>query len=154
MELNVKIWLIACLGIVFLFLTTVGQSEEPAVEGLALFEQYKCNKCHKVEKDEPLPQNAKPADDGWGMGGAKAKSGPPNLWDVGSRIQNSEWLAKYLMKEVGKENGAKHKIKFKGAPEELALINSWLFGLKGEATADSLAGCSHVAECEHCKPKP
>ncbi len=140
---------VGCLSL-FLFLSSA-VGDEPTAGGKALFTEHKCAKCHKVEKE--LPKAEAPAEDEWGMGESDDKSGPPNLWDVGSSLQDSEWLAKYLKKEVAKD-GTKHKLKFKGSKEELVALTEWLIGLKGEAVADTTKACSHGTDCEHCMPKP
>ena len=86
--------------------------------GKAIFEQYKCMKCHTIES-QGIQRDGKAPE-----GGTK----PPDLSDVGNR-HKSDWIQKWLLKEE-EQHGKKHIKKFSGSDDELKTLATWLGGLK------------------------
>lgn len=85
-----------------------------ASEAREIYLKYRCIKCHsmKSENIEPLKEEL--------LKGKKIidHSGVGLEYDV-------EWLKKWLLKEVEKD-GEKHRVKFKGSPQELDTLTRWL----------------------------
>ena len=83
--------------------------------GQAAFLENKCNTCHSV--------------DSAGIAKKSKKMKGRDLSDVGNRIESTEWLNGFLLKEQEKD-GNKHKKTWKGTDEELDAIIEWIAGLK------------------------
>lgn len=132
------IMLVVCVSLTRFLTSAV--AEEPIADGNALFTQYKCVKCHKIEMEVPVLSDSLETEGGTAEG--DANSGPPNLWDYGSLVQDTEWLSRYLMKEIA-HGGKKHMMKFQGSAEELNILTLWLVSLKG-SVPDSLSAGSTV----------
>ncbi len=88
-----------------------------ASAGKDIFEDQKCAKCHTIESKGIDRSGATPP--------GKL---PPDLSGVGLK-HDSEWMQKWLMKEV-EMNGKKHMKKFSGSGEELKTLTVWLASLK------------------------
>jgi hypothetical protein len=85
--------------------------------GKAIFEQYKCNKCHTIES-QGIQRDGKPPEG----------KQPPDLSGVGLK-HNPDWMQKWLLKEE-EQNGKKHIKKFTGSDDELKTLTGWLGSLK------------------------
>jgi cytochrome c551/c552 len=105
------------LPLVLTFVVALLTSAKPlGSTGKALFEQYKCNKCHAIES-QGIARDGKPPEG----------KQPPDLSDVGSK-HKADWIQKWLMKEE-EQNGKKHIKKFSGSEDELKTVATWLAGL-------------------------
>lgn len=85
-----------------------------ASEAREIYLKYRCIKCHSIKSEniEPLKEEL--------LKGKKIidHSGVGLKYDA-------EWLKKWLLKEVEKD-GEKHRVKFKGSPQELDTLTRWL----------------------------
>jgi len=86
--------------------------DEAAEAGQQLFLAQKCNTCHAVST-VGIEAKAK----------SESMRGPDLINLAGERTP--EWLAQYLRKEIQLDD-ADHKREFKGTPEELDSMVSWL----------------------------
>ena len=106
------------------------EKEEVAVpEGQTEFLKGKCNLCHTVVAvgiGEPREESEDEEDD---------VVLPPDLSFVGSS-REAEWITLYLQKKETID-GNKHKKRYKGKDEGLAVLVDWLVSLK--APGDTLA---------------
>ncbi len=106
------------------------EKEEVAVpEGQTAFLKSKCNLCHTVVAvgiGEPREEPEDEDDD---------VALPPDLSFVGSS-REAEWTTLYLQKKETID-GNKHKKRYKGKDEDLAVLVDWLVSLK--APGDTLA---------------
>ena len=94
--------------------------EDELPSGQQTFLDQKCNICHSVQS-----------------AGIEAKTKSekmkgPDLAGITSR-RETDWIAKYLLKEV-QLDGRDHKKEFKGSKDELAALISWLEGQTPEST--------------------
>lgn len=87
--------------------------------GEVLFKAQKCNMCHKIQKPDPTVE--------------VVEGGPPNLWNVGNH-RTAEWIIPFIKKEIDLE-GRKHKVIWKGKPEDLIVVANWLTTLRDPAKA-------------------
>ena len=98
----------------------LGATPRPATEkdGKTIFIEGKCSNCHSIASQ--------------GIKGLRPEGGakPSDLSNVGSKFK-SEWFEKWLMKEETLYN-KKHMKKFRGTPEELHILATWLETLKEE----------------------
>ncbi|MDP4198629.1 MAG: cytochrome c [Bacteroidota bacterium] len=85
--------------------------------GKAIFEQYKCSKCHSVTSQGI--ERSGPAAEG---------KQSPDLSGAGLK-HDAAWIQKWLVKEETL-NGKKHIKKFSGSDDELKTLAGWLAGLK------------------------
>ncbi len=85
-------------------------------DGKTIFLDNKCSNCHSISSQ--------------GIKGLRPEGGakPNDLSNTGVKLR-SEWIEKWLMKEETLNN-KKHMRKFKGSPEELHTLASWLETLK------------------------
>ncbi len=102
----------ATLALVVGLVSTVSASDPPA--GEVLFKAQKCIMCHKYQTPDPKVE--------------VIPDGPPNLWNIGDR-RKAEWIIPYVKKESEIE-GRKHKVIWKGKPEDLVVVANWLVTLK------------------------
>lgn len=109
--------LVASLAAI-LFVGALTSTSTAGGSGKAIFEQYKCLKCHSIES-QGIQRDGKAPE-----GGTK----PPDLSDVGNR-HKSDWIQKWLLKEE-EQHGKKHIKKFNGTEDELKTLATWLGGLK------------------------
>ena len=87
------------------------------VSGKAIFNQYKCAKCHTI-KSEGIKQDGAPVEG----------KEPHDLSGVGLK-HDAQWLQKWLLKEEVIA-GKKHIKKFSGSEDELKTLTGWLVTLK------------------------
>ena len=85
-------------------------------DGKALFNENKCSNCHSIASV--------------GIKGLRPEGGakPNDLSNTGGKFK-APWIEKWLMKEETLNN-KKHMRKFKGTPEELHTLATWLETLK------------------------
>jgi mono/diheme cytochrome c family protein len=79
-------------------------------DGKSIFTTNKCNVCHSISAQ--------------GITKTNDKSKAPDLSGVGAQ-HNADWIAKFINKETDL-NGKQHGLKFKGSPDELKAVASWL----------------------------
>jgi mono/diheme cytochrome c family protein len=97
-------------------LTSAG-TLKPNANGKAIFDQFKCAKCHTIESQ------------GIKLGGpAPEGKTPPDLSKAGAK-HDANWISKWLLKEE-ELNGKKHVKRFTGSDDELKTLSTWLAGLK------------------------
>ncbi|MDP4198625.1 MAG: cytochrome c [Bacteroidota bacterium] len=113
-----KLALPVVLGLTTVILTSAGRLTPSASSGKAIFEQYKCSKCHTISSQGIEREGTPPA-------GGKL---PPDLSGVGLR-HDAAWMTKWLLKEE-EQNGKKHMKKFTGPDDELKTLTTWLATLK------------------------
>lgn len=96
-------------------------------DGKELFTRENCTKCHSIKSEGIEPQKESL------LKGRKIidHSG------VGLR-RDSEWIQKWLKKEIENEKGRKHKVKWKGSDEELKILAEFLSHLKKEIPEEEL----------------
>lgn len=86
-----------------------------AKTGKDIFIENKCNKCHSIKS-----QGIEPTEES-----LKKKKKIRDLSGAGIE-RKSDWIKKFLKKEVANEEGEKHKEKWKGSEEDLDIISKWL----------------------------
>ena len=101
--------IVALFGFAFSF------SQEQDSDGKQIFMDSKCNMCHTVVSIEITSK----------------KKDAVDLSNAGS-VGSTELIKLYLLKE-SKINDKDHKLKFKGADEELNALVNWLLTLKTES---------------------
>lgn len=92
-------------------------------DGPALFKEAGCTKCHSVTaKNIARTEEADPEEE--------CQSG--DLSTVGTKGYTAENLSAYLIKRgtLAGLNCGKHKKKYRGTPEQLATLVTWLLSLK------------------------
>jgi cytochrome c2 len=99
--------------------------------GKELFISYKCTSCHSIETEKIEKKKTEPAEGTAPSAEASAPQKNSDLSGVGAK-KDAAWISKYLMKEEKLEEKL-HKTKFKGTPEELKALSSWLASLKQPA---------------------
>ena len=117
-------------------------AKEPA--GKKLFLENKCNSCHSIDaagiekkKAEAEATDAKAAPAGEKKDAPAEKTTtvpahkPPDLSSIGID-QTSEWMGKFLKKEVAAQDGKKHMKLWKGTDEDLKTLTAWLGEQKAE----------------------
>ena len=117
-------------------------AKEPA--GKKLFVENKCNSCHSIDaagiekkKAESQAADAKAAPAGEKKEAAAEKTTTvpthkaPDLSSVGVD-QTSEWMGKFLKKEVTTKEGKKHMKLWKGTDADLTTLTAWLGEQKAE----------------------
>ena len=102
--------MLLCLMTTFAVIAHGG--DEAAEAGQQLFLGQKCNTCHAVPT-VGIEAKAK----------SESMRGPDLINLAGERTP--EWLAQYLRKEI-QLNDADHKREFKGTPEELDTLVTWI----------------------------
>lgn len=109
--------LISSVAVLGFFMATGATSRSGGEkDGKAIFLESKCSNCHSISSQDI--KGLRPE------GGAK----PSDLSNVGSKFK-AEWFEKWLMKEETLYN-KKHMKKFKGTPEDLHTLATWLETLK------------------------
>ena len=99
--------------------------------GKELFISYKCTSCHSIATEKIEKKKAEPAEGAAPSAEASAAAKTSDLSGVGVK-KDAAWISKYLNKEEKLEEKL-HKTKFKGTPEELTALSSWLATLKTPA---------------------
>jgi mono/diheme cytochrome c family protein len=92
-------------------------------DGKAIYNQYKCSKCHAIQSE------------GIARAGSEKPEGgkePPDLSGAGVK-HDAGWISKWLLKETENSNGKKHVKKFGGSDDELKTLANWLATLKKPA---------------------
>lgn len=87
---------------------------QDAKDGKTIFTEAKCLNCHAVASQ--------------GIEATNKKTKAPDLSNVGATYK-ADFIKKYLTKEE-QINDKKHLIAFKGTPDELTTLATWLEGLK------------------------
>jgi hypothetical protein len=85
--------------------------------GKLVFGELKCNICHSIDS---LGVERKSKSE---------KTKGPDLSTIGSD-HDAAWLAKWLKQEVAAQDGKKHSKEWKGTPEQLQQVSTFLAGLK------------------------
>ena len=113
------------VGLALMALCTTGR---PAAAQKEAFIEQKCNKCHTISA---LGVEKKAGDEEDEEEGAT----PPDLSHVG-KFHDAAWIEGFLDKKTdhvaheGVTATGKHKVKFKGTPDELKSMATWLATLK------------------------
>ena len=85
--------------------------------GLTAFVDLKCSLCHSIESQN-VERKSK-----------SEKTKGPDLSTIGA-THDAAWFPKFLRQEVANEHGKKHEKEFKGTPEQLQQIATFLASLK------------------------
>ncbi len=102
------------LAIAALLFVTVSAQAQTKKDGKSIFEASKCNMCHSIAS-----QNI------------TTKGKAPDLSNVGAD-KKADWIAKFVTKQE-KLDGKQHGMMFKGTPEELKTLSTWLGTMKKAA---------------------
>ncbi len=92
-----------------------GDASPPA--GLTAFVDLKCSLCHSIES-QGVERKSK-----------SEKTKGPDLSTIGAN-HDAAWLTKFIRQEVANADGKKHEKEFKGTPEQLQQIATFLASLK------------------------
>lgn len=98
-----------------------------APDGKELFTSSKCTTCHSIEA-EKIERKKSAAAENASAPAATAKK-KPDLSGIGA-TKDAAWIGKYLTKEVKLEAKLHPSLKYKGTPEELQTLSTWLGSLK------------------------
>lgn len=98
-----------------------------AADGKELFTSSKCNTCHSIEAEKI--ERKKPATAENAAAPATTAKKKPDLSGIGA-TKDAAWVGKYLMKEAKLEEKLHPSVKFRGTPEELQTLSTWLASLK------------------------
>ena len=106
------------LLVVLAFVAVIAGSTTVMAEdaGQTAFVAQKCSMCHSVPQ-AGLTATVK----------SEKMKGP----DLPAAARDADWLAGFLKREV-QLDGKDHKKEYKGSPEELTAIATWMVGLKAE----------------------
>ena len=85
--------------------------------GLTAFVDLKCSLCHSIES-QGVERKSK-----------SEKTKGPDLSTIGA-THDAAWLTKFIRQEVANADGKKHEKEFKGTPEQLQQIATFLASLK------------------------
>ena len=108
--------LIAC-AVPLLATAAPASGADTGPPGMQAFVALKCSLCHSVES-LGIERKSK-----------SEKTKGPDLSTIGSS-HDAAWLGQWLREEVANADGKKHGKDFKGTPEQLQQITTWLATLK------------------------
>ena len=97
-------------------------------DGKELFLSGKCNTCHSIQAEKIERKKAATAASETAAAPTAAKK-KPDLSGVGVD-HGAPWLIQYLNKEVKLDEKMHPSLKYKGTPDELQMLASWLATLK------------------------
>jgi mono/diheme cytochrome c family protein len=96
-------------------------------DGKNIFMRENCTKCHSIKAEGVEPQKE------------SLLKGKKIIDHSGVGIRrDSEWIQKWLKKEIENEKGRKHKVKWKGNNEDLKILAEFLSNLRREIPEDEL----------------
>jgi mono/diheme cytochrome c family protein len=114
MRMTTKLATVAAAGALATFLAARAQADDAAQKA---FEANKCSNCHSID-----------------AAGIKRKiqsekTKGPDLSKIGAE-RDAAWITKWVMRQEKAKDGTTHKTEYKGTPEDLKTIATWLATLK------------------------
>lgn len=107
-----------------------------APDGKELFTAGKCNSCHSIEAEKIERKKAATAETAAAPAATAKKK--PDLSGIGA-TKNAAWIAKYIVKEEKLETKLHPTVKYRGTPEELKTLSTWLASLKTPVAKEASA---------------
>lgn len=109
-----KLTLLSLFAVASVF---VGASlSEAADRGQRAFLREGCDRCHAISS--------------LGIEARDPEEEAPDMSNAGADVESAEWIEKWVLREVEKEDGTKHSRPYEGSKKRLQLIAEWLMTLE------------------------